>query len=161
MKNICRVASRIWTPANDRHRRALRLWGRPPVRRRAAFTLIEMLLVLAILATLIAIVAPRLAGRSEQAKFTAAQTQIASLESATDAFEVDNGRYPRSLEELITPPSDTPNWRGPYLKKAVPPDPWGNPYVYEFPGRRNPLGYDLYSVGPDGRAGGEDDIGNW
>ncbi len=134
---------------------------RQPGGARTGFTLIEMLLVLAILATLIAIVAPHLAGRSEQAKFTAAQTQIAAFESAIDAFEVDNGRYPRGLDELIELPSDTPNWRGPYLKKAAPLDPWGNPYVYECPGRRNTMGYDLYSVGPDGRAGGDDDIGNW
>jgi general secretion pathway protein G len=120
-----------------------------------------MLLVLVILATLAAIVVPRFAGRSEQAKLTACQTQIASFEAAIDAFEVDNGRFPRGLDELLDPPSDAPDWKGPYLRKTVPADPWGAPYVYEVPGRRNPHGYDLYSVGPDGRAGGEDDLGNW
>lgn len=129
---------------------------------RGGFTLVEMLLVLVILATLAAVVIPKFAGRSRQARETAAKAQIANLEVAIDAFEVDVGRYPRTLEELITPPADNPqDWRGPYLKKGIPLDPWGNPYVYEMPGRHLPDSYDLTSPGPDGRLGNEDDIGNW
>jgi general secretion pathway protein G len=131
---------------------------------RAAFTLVEMLLVLVILAVLAAIVIPKFSGRSQQAKVTAAQSQIASIELALDAFEVDTGAYPAGnagLNSLVDEPSNTQNWRGPYLKKGIPLDPWGNPYVYTYPGRNNAKGYDLMSMGPDGRAGGDDDITNW
>jgi general secretion pathway protein G len=134
-----------------------------PSRRRAGFTLVELLLVLVILGTLAAIVYPRLAGRSEQARITAARTQIAAFATALDAFEVDNGYYPKGrngLEDLITQPRDAQNWKGPYLKD-LPKDPWGNDYIYEYPGKNNVNGYDLYSMGPDGREGGDDDITNW
>jgi general secretion pathway protein G len=132
--------------------------------RRAGFTLVELLLVMVILAVLAAVVIPKFAGRSRQARETAAQTQISNLEVAIDAYEVDNGAYPRTLEDLVVPPANSANaqdWRGPYLKKGIPLDPWGNAYIYEFPGRRNPASYDLSSPGPDGRPGNEDDIGNW
>src|SRR2546430_16746725 len=99
--------------------------------RRQAFTLVEMLLVLVILATLAAIVIPKMAGRSKQAQVTAAKTQINSLDSTIEAFEVDNGYFPKNLDALFNPPSNSPNWKGPYLSKAIPNDPWGNPYVYE------------------------------
>jgi general secretion pathway protein G len=132
-------------------------------RSQQGFTLVEMLLVLVILATLAAIVIPKFAGRSQQAKITAAQSQISSIELALDAFEVDNGFYPKSgaLMELTEAPANSPNWKGPYLKKGVPLDPWGNPYTYEYPGKHNNSGYDILSNGPDGRAGTEDDINNW
>jgi general secretion pathway protein G len=133
-------------------------------RRREAFTLVEMLLVLVILATLAAIVVPKFAGRSQQAKETAAKSQIANLEMALDAFEVDNGYYPKSgegLYELIEQPSNAPDWKGPYMAKGIPVDPWGNEYIYLYPGRNNPDGYDISSMGPDGRAGNDDDIVNW
>lgn len=130
--------------------------------RRGGFTLVEMLLVLVILATLAAVVIPKFAGRSRQARETAASSQIANLEISIDAFEVDNGYYPRTLDELVTPPSNnSTDWRGPYLKKGIPLDPWGGIYIYEYPGRRLPDSYDLTSPGPDGRIGSEDDIGNW
>ncbi len=134
------------------------------LRRRSAFTLVEMLLVLVILAVLAAIVIPKFSGRSQQAKITAAQSQISSIEMALDAFEVDTGFYPQGnagLNSLVDQPSNTPNWKGPYLKKGVPNDPWGTPYSYTYPGKNNPSGYDLMSVGPDGRSGGDDDITNW
>lgn len=132
--------------------------------RHLAFTLVEMLLVLVILAVLAAIVVPKFSGRSQQAKETAAKSQISSIEMALDAFEVDNGFYPsgnNGLNALLDPPSNAPSWKGPYLKKGIPLDPWGNPYVYNYPGRNNPGGYDLMSMGPDGRAGGDDDVTNW
>ncbi len=132
-------------------------------RRSQGFTLVEMLLVLVILATLAAIVIPKFAGRSQQAKITAAQSQISSIELALDSFEVDNGYYPKSgaLSELTDAPANATNWKGPYLKKGVPPDPWGNPYAYDYPGKHNPSGYDIVSNGPDGRNGTDDDINNW
>ena len=131
--------------------------------RSRGFTLVEMLLVLVILATLAAIVYPKLAGRSEQARVTATQTQIASFSTSLDAFEVDNGHYPRGksgLLELVQKPADAQNWHGPYLKE-IPQDPWGHEYIYECPGRHNQSSYDLTSAGPDGRTGDEDDITNW
>jgi general secretion pathway protein G len=132
-------------------------------RRQSGFTLIELLLVLVILTVLAAIVVPRLAGRAEQAKVTAARTQIVSIEDAIKTFEVDNGRYPTSdegLSALATAPSNLANWHGPYLEKGIPVDPWGNAYVYRYPGTHNTTGFDLYSLGPDGREG-NDDIVNW
>jgi general secretion pathway protein G len=141
-----------------------RLHSRRLSLRAQAFTLVEMLLVLVILAVLAAIVIPKFSGRSQQAKETAAKSQISSIELALDAFEVDTGFYPQGnagLDSLVNEPSGATNWKGPYLKKGVPLDPWGNAYVYTYPGRNNPKGYDLMSVGPDGRVGGDDDITNW
>lgn len=128
-----------------------------------AFTLIELLLVLVILGILAAIVVPKFAGRTEQARITAAQTQISSFSTALDAFEVDNGYYPKGksgLTDLVQQPRDAKNWHGPYLKD-IPKDPWQNDYIYEAPGRHNTSSYDLMSMGPDGRVGGDDDISNW
>ena len=134
-------------------------------RRTRGFTLIELMLVLVILATLATIVAPKLTGQSQKAKKTAARTQISQFEVALDAFEIDMSRYPTTAEGLRAlvekPASDSENWTQPYLKQAVPLDPWKNEYVYRYPGQYNQDGYDLYSCGPDGRQGGDDDIKNW
>src|SRR5512140_2460749 len=114
-----------------------------------AFTLIELLLVLVILGVLAAIVVPKFAGRTEQARITAAQTQIASFSTSLDAFEVDNGYYPKGrngLQDLVTQPRDAQSWHGPYLKD-IPKDPWNNDYMYECPGRRNVGSYDLQPTG--------------
>jgi general secretion pathway protein G len=127
------------------------------------FTLIELLLVLVILGILAAIVVPKFSGRTEQARETAARTQLSAFGTALDGFEIDTGRYPRGkngLLDLVQQPRDAQNWKGPYLKE-VPKDPWGNDYIYESPGKNNPKGYDLMSMGPDGRVGGDDDITNW
>jgi general secretion pathway protein G len=129
-----------------------------------AFTLIELLLVLVILGILAAIVVPKFSGRTEQARNTAAQSQISTFGTALDAFEVDNGFYPKGksgLADLVQPPRDAQSWKGPYLKSGIPNDPWGNPYIYECPGKHNPSSYDLMSMGPDARANTEDDITNW
>ena len=134
-----------------------------PIRRSHGFTLVELLLVLVILGTLAAIVYPKLAGRSDDARKTAAKTQIANFSTVLDAFGVDNGYYPKGksgLQDLVTQPSEAQNWKGPYMKE-IPKDPWGNEYIYEYPGRNNANGYDLSSVGPDGKDGTEDDITNW
>lgn len=130
--------------------------------RRGGFTLVEMLLVLVILATLAAIVIPKMAGRSQQAKITAAATQISNFEAVLDNFEVDNGYYPKSgaLGELVSQPGNAPNWKGPYLK-GIPNDPWGNAYIYDSPGKHSASGYDIVCAGPDGRTGTDDDLTNW
>ncbi len=133
-------------------------------RRSGGFTLIELLLVLVILGILAGIVVPKFAGKTEMARQTAAVSQIATFSTALDTYEVDTGRYPRGkngLLDLVTMPRDVQNWHGPYMQKDIPKDPWGNDYVYECPGKHNPSGYDLYSMGPDGRAGTEDDVTNW
>ena len=127
---------------------------------RRAFTLVEMLLVITIIGILAALVVPKMMGRSEQARQAAARADISSIKTALDAFEVDNGYYPKNIMDLIQAPQDVKNWHGPYLDK-VPQDPWGNNYTYACPGRHNATSYDLSSSGPDGKEGTDDDIGNW
>ncbi len=127
-----------------------------------AFTLVELMLVVTIIGILAALVVPKMVGRSEQARETAARADIASFSTALDSFEVDNGYYPKGsagLADLVTAPRDARNWHGPYVKE-ISKDPWGNNYIYECPGRRNPNSYDLLSMGRDGRQGTEDDIAN-
>jgi|HubBroStandDraft_1064217.scaffolds.fasta_scaffold61700_3 general secretion pathway protein G len=98
------------------------------------------------------------------ARGKAAKAQIASFGTALAVFKMDNGYFPPGANGLIylvqRPPGET-NWRGPYLEKSAPVDPWGHSYLYECPGRHNPQTHDLSSMGPDGRAGGGDDICNW
>jgi general secretion pathway protein G len=127
------------------------------------FTLVEMMLVVTIIGILAALVIPKIAGKGEQARVTAAQTDIkAGIKTALDSYEVDNGFYPKSLQDLIQQPSNARNWKGPYFDPPqLPVDPWGNPYVYYYPGKHNSSSYDLLSVGPDGKEGTDDDIGNW
>ena len=120
-----------------------------------------MLLVVTIIGILAALVIPKIVGRGEQARQTAAYTDIhGGIKSALDQFEVDNGGYPRSLQDLLTPPSNARNWHGPYLDK-LPIDPWGNPYIYYFPGKHIPNTYDLISTGQSGKEGAEDNIVSW
>ena len=131
---------------------------------RHGFTLIELLLVMVILAILAAVVVPKFTARSKDAKIAAAKATIANLGTAIGTFEVDMGRYPTSSEGLAvlrTPPSDATDWKGPYVEKDIGNDPWNNPYVYRCPGQHNANGYDLFSMGPDGKEGGGDDIDNW
>jgi general secretion pathway protein G len=124
------------------------------------FTLVEMLLVLMIIATLAALVLPKMVGRGKQAQVTATQAQIAAFKTALEAFEVDNGYFPKSLEDLVQQPREAQNWHGPYLDK-IPQDPWNHDYIYVCPGKHNPNGFDISSAGPDGREGTDDDIVNW
>ncbi len=115
----------------------MKLTGLHPIKQgaRSAFTLVELLLVLVILGILAAVVIPKFSGRTEQAKEQAARTQITTFRTALDAYEVDNGGYPRGrngLQDLIVQPRDSQNWRGPYLQSdRIPTDPWGGEYIYE------------------------------
>ena len=91
----------------------------------------------------------------------AAQVDIKNgIKSAIDQFKTNNGHFPKILQDLVQHPADAKDWHGPYLEK-IPVDPWGNKFFYEYPGKHNPNGYDLLSAGPDGKAGTDDDIGNW
>lgn len=139
-------------------------------RKRRGFTLIELLVTIAIIATLAAIIAPSLFGNVGEARRNAARSQIQILALALDAYRVDNDEYPTTDQGLQAlrafPVSGTapPNWRGPYLRQVLPLDPWGRAYVYVAPGVANPNAYDLYSLGKDGKPGGEGedaDITSW
>lgn len=130
--------------------------------------MVEMLLVVIIISTLAAMIVPRFAGRSEEAKTAAAAADVrANLAAALDLYELDNGLYPttaQGLAALKSAPTSAPmpkRWRGPYLKKNSLSDPWGNPYVYRSPGSHNAADYDLFSTGPDGAEGNGDDVTNW
>lgn len=135
-------------------------------RKIAGFTLIELMLVIVIISALVAMVVPRLAGRSEEALKKIAEADIqGNISLALKLYEVDNGRYPsteQGLQALWVKPTAPPaprNWKGPYLERE-PLDPWRKPYSYRQPGAHPPRDYDLYSLGPDGQEGG-DDIANW
>ncbi len=132
-----------------------------PPRNDCGFTLIELLVVIVILGILASLAVPRLAGRTEEARVEAAKADLeGGIALALDLFEVDTGKYPASLEELVKKPSEAARWKGPYLKRGLPKDPWGSLYVYRFPGSRNSHGYDLFSLGPDQKEGTGDEIAN-
>jgi general secretion pathway protein G len=126
----------------------------------SGFTLIELLVVLAVIGVLAGLVGPMVFRNVGDAKVTAAKAQLELLGLALDQYRLDNDYYPstaQGLEALRSVPQGEPaarNWRGPYLKKAVPLDSWGRPYLYRSPGDENPAGYDLLSYGRDGRLGG-------
>ncbi|NOX55565.1 MAG: prepilin-type N-terminal cleavage/methylation domain-containing protein [Planctomycetes bacterium] len=171
-------------------------------RRRAGFTLVELLIVMAILVLLVSLVGPRLLGSKKKADIGAAKTQIGLFEAALERFALDMGRFPTTeegLQALITPPSSegldagltgtgamndlgtsdlgaapgtsstgasssaASKWDGPYLRKnEIPLDPWGNPYQYEYPPTHGTGDQpDIWSLGPDGQDGTDDDITNW
>jgi general secretion pathway protein G len=127
---------------------------------RRAFTLIELLLVLVILAVLAAVVVPRLTGRVEAARRAGTISDISNLKTALDVFETDIGRYPTTDEGLAALLSNVINdakWAGPYITKP-PTDKWGNQYNYVCPGTDDPTSFDLSSNGPNGIPGDDDDI---
>lgn len=129
------------------------------------FTLLELLVVVAIIGLLVGYVGPKYFGQLGKAEVKAARSQIDALEKALDQYRLDVGRYPttdQGLNALITQPAGTTKWAGPYLKKGLPADPWDKPYVYKSPGEHGEV--DISSLGRDGAPGGEGedaDIGNW
>jgi general secretion pathway protein G len=138
--------------------------------RRGGFTLIELLVVIAIIATLAAVDAPAVFRNVGDAKVNAAKSQLDIFALALDSYRLDNDVFPsttQGLSALRTAPtgSDAPrNWRGPYLRKSIPLDPWGRPYVYVAPGKENPTSYDVYTLGRDGAIGGDGedaDLTSW
>lgn len=145
-------------------------WGRHHSRFRgkaAAFTLIEIMVVVVILGILAATIIPQFIGTTADAKIGAAKSTIAELESAIERFNIHMDRHPTTEEGLKVlveaPTGDDKKWRGPYIK-MLRNDPWGNPYQYRSPGVRHPSSFDLWSRGADGADGGEAeraDIGNW
>jgi general secretion pathway protein G len=119
------------------------------------FTLLELLVVIVIIGLLAGYVAPRYFSQVGKSEIQVAKAQIESIDKALDQFRLDVRRYPSAeegLEALSVKPSNLANWSGPYMKKAVPSDPWGRPYVYRVPGTKGE--FDLFSYGRDGKAGG-------
>ena len=143
---------------DDRH--AGRGWGRE-----SGITLIELLVVMVIISLFATLVGARLFSNVDKARQTTAKAQISEFETVLDLFRLDVGRYPASsegLQVLRVDPGGIRNWDGPYLGKNVPMDPWGNPYIYQYPGEHGD--FDLLSLGSDGQQGGEDvdmDIVSW
>ena len=139
---------------------------RSPPASRSGFTLIEILVVIVVIAILATLVAPNVFRHVGSAKDATARSQIEMFGAALDAYRLDNGRYPSSeqgLEALWREPQGDPrptNWRGPYLRKEVPLDPWDHAYIYKAPGVVNPTGYDLLAYGADGAEGGEGENGD-
>lgn len=139
-------------------------------RRQSGFTLIEIMVVVVILGILAALVVPTIMSRPDQAKVTVAKTDVNAIASALEMYRLDNGFYPsmeQGLDALVKKPSGSPEPRrwslDGYLPK-VPIDPWGNPYQYDVPGTHNTRGLDVYSLGANGRVGGDGtdaEVGNW
>lgn len=123
---------------------------------RAGFTLVEMLVVLAIIGMIVGLVGPRVLNYLSESKVKTAQIQMENIASALDLFYLDAGRYPTTeegLSALVRPPAGVSAWNGPYLKSAAAPrDPWGHDYLYRAPGQSGP--YDIGSLGPNGKEGG-------
>jgi general secretion pathway protein G len=136
---------------------------RSPVTR--GFTLLELLVVMVIIGLLAGYVAPKYFSQIGKSEVKTAKAQLDSLEKSLDQYRLDTGRYPsteQGLAALFTRPANEPKWSGPYLKKQVPPDPWGRPYQYKSPGEHGE--YDVTSLGKDGQPGGTEeaaDITSW
>jgi len=127
----------------------------PPLKKIPGFTLLELLVVIVIIGLLAGYVAPKYFSQVGKSETQVARAQIDALEKALDQYRLDTGRYPNNelgLKALVERPASEPKWSGPYLRKDVPPDPWGRPYVYKVPGEKGE--FDLLSYGKDGQPGG-------
>ena len=139
--------------------------GRHGSRIESGFTLLELLVVIVIIGLLAGYVGPKYFAQIGKSEVKVAKAQIDAFEKALDTYRLDLGRYPtteQGLAVLNEKPVNEPRWQGPYLKKGVPPDPWGQPYQYRSPGEKGE--FDLFSFGKDGQVGGEGenaDITNW
>ena len=126
---------------------------------RKAFTLVELMVVLLILGILAVAIVPNVVGKTDRAKRTKAESDVAVIEQLLDQFYLDMGRYPTTEEGLnalyYAPEQDQEKWHGPYPKKPISKDPWGHDYVYESPGTHSSLPYEVSSYGRDGKEGGE------
>ena len=123
--------------------------------RLSGFTLLELLVVVVIIGVLAGFVAPRYFGQVGKSEVNVAKAQLDALEKALDQYRLDTGRYPSAdlgLKALLERPANEPKWNGPYLRKGIPLDPWGKPYLYRIPGEKSD--FDLLSYGKDGQPGG-------
>jgi general secretion pathway protein G len=130
-------------------------FGRSLPRQQAGFTLLELLVVIVIIGMLASYVGPKYFAQLGKSEATTAKAQIEALAKAMDTFRLDVGRYPTSdegLNALTAQPDSAKGWNGPYLKKGVPPDPWGRPYTYTFPVGNGD--FQIQSLGKDGQRGG-------
>jgi general secretion pathway protein G len=124
------------------------------------FTLLELLVVIVIIGLLAAFVGPKYFSQIGKSQQQVAHAQIDAFEKALDQYRIDTGHYPstdQGLNALFAQPANEANWHGPYLKKAIPPDPWGNAYTYTMPSTSPNMDYDIVSYGRDGKAGGAGD----
>jgi general secretion pathway protein G len=134
---------------------SLHTTARSPIHRHRGFTLLELLVVIVIIGALAGMIAPRYFDQLGKSNTKIARAQLVSLEKALDQYRLDVGRYPtteQGLAALNTKPAGLERWAGPYLKRAVPPDPWGQAYLYKSPGEHGE--FDLASLGADGQPGG-------
>ena len=160
----------MWRKGDRAARRALGARAERSGSLRAGFTLIELIVVIAVIATLAAVVAPAVFRNVGDAKVSAGKSQLEVFALALNAYRLDNDNFPTSEQGLAAlraaPTAGDPprNWRGPYLSKIVPLDPWSRPYIYLSPGTTNPESYDLYTLGRDGKPGGDGedaDLTSW
>lgn len=129
-------------------------------KKQRGFTLLELLVVLLIIGLLAAFVGPKYFSQIGKSQAQVARAQINAFDKALDQYRIDTGHYPtteQGLAALFTQPANEASWRGPYLKKGVPVDPWGNAYVYKTPSANTNMDYDIIAYGKDGKAGGAGD----
>lgn len=122
------------------------------IKKPSGFTLIELMIVLVILGLLASLVAPQMFSKVSSTKIKTAKAQMQMFQTALDTYRLDVGDYPNNLQELVN--SNQTNWDGPYIPKAIPNDPWGNPYQFKVPGENGSL-FSMLSLGKDGKVGGE------